>query len=88
MFKIEIATNPDRLIYSGPIEQDKEVYLYGVLVESPFISRKIFVLAESKENAINQALCVIYDDKEEEEKAKCTVEKLPLAIRGWGRTIF
>jgi hypothetical protein len=62
----------------------EEMHIFGVLVKFAFSEQRYYVLAHTKDMALSQANF----GNDWGEDASVIVERLPMRIRGWGKTEF
>jgi hypothetical protein len=67
------------------VKDGSDVALWKVTVK---IETEVFILAEDKEKAINQALCVSEIPSEKREGVQCSADRVPFGIRGWSGNQF
>ncbi len=72
-------------------EDGRPVGLYRVILRTPLTKRSAYVLAEDEQGAIGQA-CYGWGfdvwNKKEKWKEHCRAVRLPMFVRGWGKTTF
>lgn len=90
---IESPVSGRGLVSAGDVSGDKPVALYHVTLFGICLPKTAFVLAETEAAAVDQARCVhklsTYNlDKAGNECLQFRIERVPVAVEGWGGCQF
>jgi len=93
MSSFHVAEGEDYALHfiKGNVDNPKIVNLFTVIVHTPKGVSQHYVIAEDKEKAIGQALCVVKFpscNQDEFDNVRSKAYRIPLTLQGWSHNQF